>query len=139
MDGENNGKPLLKWDDLGGVFPLLSETSTSWVTWIQIDEERPLWLGHPRARHEVCLGTIWDRSPFFRNTGVMMNYQPQTWSTLFFQGIPSNLLYICMVSSFHPSKIDNSMTPVGFQHPPDVSHLGHLEGEQPRGLINHGY
>ena len=23
IDGENKGKPYLKWDDLGGVFPLL--------------------------------------------------------------------------------------------------------------------
>ena len=27
MDGKNNRKPYLKWDDLGGFNPLFSETS----------------------------------------------------------------------------------------------------------------
>ena len=31
MDGENNGKPLLKWMIWGEVFPLFSETSIGFV------------------------------------------------------------------------------------------------------------
>ena len=147
MDGENNGKPLLKWDDLGVLKPtIFGETSTSVFRLYRsghLDSNR--WGATAVARSPTSSAwsvpwTIWDsRSPPSETQGVMMNYQPQTWSTFFFREFPSNLPYICIVSSFHPSKIGNLMTPVGFQHPPDVSHLGHLEGEQPRGLINHGY